>query len=188
MPRVDTRFCPPISYSHFHVPTGSAFSSRAPALPHSPSTSTAERVAFMVAPERWRTGSRPTRSASGRRRRLYGPVWRRASLPPRAMPPMRARVRPFWSLFGCCKSVADHMASVLTRKTLAFDAPALEAPIFNLTATVASRDRIQHRHAVGPVEQFCIPAQPVLEPAVGEFRQRHRAIVLERPQLRGRLQ
>ena len=34
--------------SHFHVPTGSALSSRAPARLHSPSTSAAVRIAFMV--------------------------------------------------------------------------------------------------------------------------------------------
>src|SRR5437763_11053606 len=47
--RVDVRFAPPISYSHFHVPTGSApfLSSAAPARPQSPSTSATERIAFM---------------------------------------------------------------------------------------------------------------------------------------------
>src|SRR5437879_5548689 len=49
--RVDVRFCPPISYSHCHVPTGFAFSSRAPARPQSPSTIAAERIAFMRASE-----------------------------------------------------------------------------------------------------------------------------------------
>src|SRR5262249_1474236 len=48
--RVDSRFCPPISYSHFHVPTGSAFWSPAPARPQSPSTNATERIGFMVAP------------------------------------------------------------------------------------------------------------------------------------------
>ena len=64
--RVDVRFLSPISYSHFHVPTGSALSSRAPARPHSPSTNAAERIAFMIASEKWRAGCRPTWTASGR--------------------------------------------------------------------------------------------------------------------------
>src|SRR5207245_1103038 len=49
--RVDVRCCPPISYSHCHVPTGFAFSSRAPAGPQSPSTLAAERIAFMTVSE-----------------------------------------------------------------------------------------------------------------------------------------
>src|SRR5271156_613737 len=50
--KVDARFCPPISYSHFHVPTGStALSSAAPARPHTPRTNAIERIAFMIASE-----------------------------------------------------------------------------------------------------------------------------------------
>src|SRR5439155_14588015 len=37
----------PIEYSHFHVPTGSALSSLAPARSPSPSTNAADRIAFM---------------------------------------------------------------------------------------------------------------------------------------------
>ena len=47
--RSDVRFWSPISYSHFHVPTGSAFSPCAPASPQNPSTNAAERIVFMVA-------------------------------------------------------------------------------------------------------------------------------------------
>src|SRR5215472_2257266 len=57
MTRVDSRVCPPISYSHFHVPTGSAFLSCAPARPHSPSTSAADRIVFMVALAERRAGT-----------------------------------------------------------------------------------------------------------------------------------
>ena len=64
--RVDIRFWPPISYSHFHVPTGSAFSPCAPARPQNPSTNAAERIVFMFASKKWRAGSRPTRTASSR--------------------------------------------------------------------------------------------------------------------------
>src|SRR6267143_1025341 len=63
---VDIRFWPPISYSHFQVPTGSAFSPCAPARPQSPSPDAAERIAFMFASKEWRVGSRPTRTASSR--------------------------------------------------------------------------------------------------------------------------
>src|SRR5438445_6450326 len=41
---VEVRFWPPISYSHFHVPTGSAVSPCAPARPQSPSTHAAEKL------------------------------------------------------------------------------------------------------------------------------------------------
>src|SRR5262249_24146837 len=45
--KVDVRCCPPISYSHFHVPTGSTtLSSAAPARPHTPRTNAIERIAF----------------------------------------------------------------------------------------------------------------------------------------------
>src|SRR5438128_6656377 len=47
---VDVRFWSPILYSHFHVPTGSAFSPCAPARPQSPSTNAAEKIVFMFAP------------------------------------------------------------------------------------------------------------------------------------------
>src|SRR6185437_12891561 len=50
--KVDVRCCPPISYSHFHVPTGSTtLSSAAPARPHAPRTNAIERIAFMIASE-----------------------------------------------------------------------------------------------------------------------------------------
>src|SRR6201999_2232056 len=50
--KVDVRCCPPISYSHFHVPTGSTtLSSAAPARPHTPRTNAIERIAFMIASE-----------------------------------------------------------------------------------------------------------------------------------------
>src|SRR5207248_1601042 len=53
--KVDVRCCPPISYSHFHVPTAStALSSTAPARPHTPSTNAIETIAFMIASEKWR--------------------------------------------------------------------------------------------------------------------------------------
>src|SRR5206468_3924301 len=54
---VTSRFCPPISYSHFHVPTGSAFSSLAPARPQSPSAIAADRIAFMKSLRGVRTGA-----------------------------------------------------------------------------------------------------------------------------------
>src|SRR4051812_27466419 len=46
--KVEVRFCLPISYSHFHVPTGSTLSA-ARARPQSPSTNAIERIAFMIA-------------------------------------------------------------------------------------------------------------------------------------------
>src|SRR5579884_1210551 len=47
--RVDSRFCPLTSVSHFQVPLGSAFlTSSARARPHSPSANAAARTAFMV--------------------------------------------------------------------------------------------------------------------------------------------
>src|SRR4051794_29499261 len=50
--KVDVRCCPPISYSHFHVPTGSTtLSSAAPAGPHTPRTNAIERIALMTASE-----------------------------------------------------------------------------------------------------------------------------------------
>src|SRR4051812_24995036 len=50
--RVEVRCCPPISYSQFHVPTGSAaLSSAAPARPHAPRTNAIERTAFTIASE-----------------------------------------------------------------------------------------------------------------------------------------
>src|SRR5581483_7767958 len=50
--KVDVRCCPPISYSHFHVPTGSTtLSSAVPARPHTPRTNAIERIAFMIASE-----------------------------------------------------------------------------------------------------------------------------------------
>src|SRR5262249_33121205 len=50
--KVDVRCCPPISYSHFHFPTGStALSSAAPARPHTPMTNASERIDFMIASE-----------------------------------------------------------------------------------------------------------------------------------------
>src|SRR6185437_11287498 len=50
--KVDVRCCPPISYSHFHVPAGSTtLSSAAPARPHTPRTNAIERIAFMIASE-----------------------------------------------------------------------------------------------------------------------------------------
>src|SRR4051794_35276313 len=50
--KVDVRCCPPISYSHFHVPTGSTtLSSAASAKPHTPRTNAIERIAFMIASE-----------------------------------------------------------------------------------------------------------------------------------------
>src|SRR5215468_9763469 len=58
--RVDVSFTPPISYSQFHVPTGSALSPCAPARLVSPSTNVAERIAFMIASKEWRAGSCPT--------------------------------------------------------------------------------------------------------------------------------
>src|SRR5262249_13832542 len=61
--RVDSRFCPPTSYSHFHVPTGSAFSSRAPAGRHGRATTAAGMFALMVASGGWGAGGRPTRPA-----------------------------------------------------------------------------------------------------------------------------
>src|SRR5882724_2535712 len=48
MTRVDSRFCPPTSYSHFHVPTGSVLVSGAPTRLHNPSTSAEDRIAFMI--------------------------------------------------------------------------------------------------------------------------------------------
>ena len=49
---VDVRCCPPISYSHFQVPTGSTtLSSAAPAMPHTPRNNAIERIAFMIASE-----------------------------------------------------------------------------------------------------------------------------------------
>src|SRR4051794_17706243 len=68
MTRVDVRFAPPISYSHFHVPTGSAafLSSRAVARPHSPNISAAERIVFMVAPAKgWAEAVRRGPAADG---------------------------------------------------------------------------------------------------------------------------
>src|SRR5439155_15881723 len=55
--RVDVRCWPPISYSHFHVPTGSAFSPCAPASPQNPSTNAAEWIVFMFASKKLRAGS-----------------------------------------------------------------------------------------------------------------------------------
>src|SRR5262245_28281126 len=50
--KVDVRCCPPISYSHFHVPTGSTtLSSAAPARPQTARTNAIERIAFMIASE-----------------------------------------------------------------------------------------------------------------------------------------
>src|SRR5947199_206576 len=50
--KVDMRFCPPISYSHCHVPIGSTtFSSAAPAKPQTPRTNAIERIAFIIASE-----------------------------------------------------------------------------------------------------------------------------------------
>src|SRR5438477_157119 len=48
--RVDSRFCPPISYSHFQVPTGSALASAARARPLRPNITAAARIAFMIHP------------------------------------------------------------------------------------------------------------------------------------------
>src|SRR5215475_790329 len=47
--RVDVRCCSPILYSHFHVPTGSAFSPCALARPQNTSTNAAERIVFIFA-------------------------------------------------------------------------------------------------------------------------------------------
>src|SRR3954469_3198680 len=69
--RVDVRFWSPISYSHFHVPTGSAFSPCAVARPQSPSTNAAERIVFMLASREWRGGGGAARGAPRPRRRLY---------------------------------------------------------------------------------------------------------------------
>src|SRR5438132_11097979 len=55
--KVDVRFCPPISYSHFHVPTGSTLSPAA-ARPPTPSTHALQRTAFLVAPDTCRKGGR----------------------------------------------------------------------------------------------------------------------------------
>src|ERR1051325_8582598 len=59
---VDVRFCPPMSYSHFHVPTGFAFSPCAPARPQNPSTNAIERIAFMIDSEKWEKGSSQTQT------------------------------------------------------------------------------------------------------------------------------
>src|SRR5262245_64357872 len=54
--KVDVRCCPPISYSHFHVPTGSTtLSSAAPARLHTSRTNAIERIAFMIASDRGAT-------------------------------------------------------------------------------------------------------------------------------------
>src|ERR1043166_4558069 len=42
--RVEVRCCPPISYSHFHVPTGSILASAAFARRQNPGTNAIERV------------------------------------------------------------------------------------------------------------------------------------------------
>ena len=63
---VEVRFWSPMEYSHFHVPTGSAFSPCAPARPPSPITNAAERIAFMFASKKSWAWSRPTRTASSR--------------------------------------------------------------------------------------------------------------------------
>jgi hypothetical protein len=47
--RSAVRFWSPIEYSHFHVPTGSAFSPCAPVSPNNPNISAAERIVFIVA-------------------------------------------------------------------------------------------------------------------------------------------
>src|SRR4051794_2570782 len=50
--KVDVRCCPPISYAHFHVPTGSTtLSSAAPARPHIPRINVIGRTEFMIASE-----------------------------------------------------------------------------------------------------------------------------------------
>src|SRR6516225_472274 len=61
--KVDVRFCPPILYSHFHVPTGSTLSA-APARPQTPSTNAIERIAFMIASVKWGKGSGLTQTAT----------------------------------------------------------------------------------------------------------------------------
>src|SRR5436190_13322151 len=69
--RVDVRLLPPISYSHFQVPTGSAFASRALARPQSPSTNAIERIAFIIVSEDW--GRK--RSNAGRHQTLTAIHW-----------------------------------------------------------------------------------------------------------------
>src|SRR5262249_53398512 len=59
--KVAVRCCPPISYSHFHVPTGSDLSSAALVRPQTPRTNATERIAFMLASTRnggWEAGQR----------------------------------------------------------------------------------------------------------------------------------
>src|SRR6187549_3852062 len=50
----DVRCWSPILYSHFQVPTGSAFSPCATARPQNPSTNTTERIVFMFASRKLR--------------------------------------------------------------------------------------------------------------------------------------
>src|ERR1041384_6402337 len=69
--RVAVRFCPPISYSHFHIPTGSTLSA-APARPQTQSTNAIERIAFMIASEKWGKGSGLTQGANSPRQRING--------------------------------------------------------------------------------------------------------------------
>ena len=55
-----------MSYSHFHVPTGSAFSPCALASAQKPITNAAERIVFMFAAKKLLAGSRLPRTASSR--------------------------------------------------------------------------------------------------------------------------
>src|SRR5262249_13079531 len=64
--RVDVRFCAPLSYSHFHVPTGSTLSA-APARPQIPRTNASERTAFIIASQTRATGT-------GRHAHLHPPM------------------------------------------------------------------------------------------------------------------
>src|SRR5260221_6886890 len=63
--KVDVRFWSPISYSHFHVPTGTTLSA-APARPQTPSANAIERIAFMIASEKWGKESGLTQTATSR--------------------------------------------------------------------------------------------------------------------------
>src|SRR5262249_50432874 len=64
--RVDSRFCPPMLYSHFHVPVGSAFLSWADESPTSPSASAAAIKVRIDPSPRWAAGEQrpsPRRAA-----------------------------------------------------------------------------------------------------------------------------
>src|SRR5262245_6996004 len=106
--RVDGRFCPLMSVSHFQVPLGSAFLSSAAAKPTSPSANAAVRTAFMATPSG--CGRRGLSDGDGYPRPLptiigTAPLYSRLLLPVRLLPEF-SRI-PFPNRFSIPASITS---------------------------------------------------------------------------------